>query len=113
MQNAMQNAELRELKSLLETEKVRLEELLGRTAKHLYRREEPYNADFAEQVVEVENNQVVEALDSNAKIELQQIQAALVRIEQEQYGLCRDCGDTIAIERLKLIPYTDLCANCA
>lgn len=109
----MQAEELNEIKTLLLAEQNRLEELLDRTAKHLYRREEPYDADFAEQVVEVENNQVVETLDVNAKSELHQIRAAIGRIEQGQYGICSACGNSISMERLKAIPFTDVCIACA
>lgn len=109
----MQAEELKELKSVLLAEQSRLEELLDRTSKHLYRREEPYNADFAEQAVEVENNQVVEALDVNAKTELHQIRAALGRMDEGQYGTCHECGNSISIQRLKAVPFTSVCVACA
>ncbi|MBT8148664.1 MAG: hypothetical protein KJO24_01955, partial [Gammaproteobacteria bacterium] len=67
-------------RNILEAEKQRLESLVERTAKHLYRRDEPYSADFAEQAVEVENNQVVEQLDEDGKHRLILINKALVKL---------------------------------
>ena len=32
---------------------------------------------------------------------------------EEAHGLCLDCGDMIAYQRLLLMPETDLCVDCA
>lgn len=60
------------------------------------------------------NNEVHIALklrQTDAKI-LQAIEDALQRIEKGTYGLCRDCGGTIADARLNAIPWTRVCINC-
>jgi DnaK suppressor protein len=44
---------------------------------------------------------------------LQQIDAALVRIEEGSYGKCEECGRAIAKARLDAIPYAALCVRCA
>jgi len=46
-------------------------------------------------------------------IELQQISAALGRIDNGDYGYCLMCGEAIAIKRLELNPATPLCITCA
>ena len=97
----------------LQSEKKRLIALLERTGKHLYKRDEPYSADFAEQAVEMENNEVVEALDTENKVTLQEINLALDRIESGEFGNCTDCGAEIAADRLFSIPHTRLCISCA
>jgi RNA polymerase-binding protein DksA len=97
----------------LEQQQQILEARLERTAKHLYRRDEPYSADFAEQVVEVENNEVVEQLDGEAKIELASIQQALMRIKNGRYGTCQQCSKPINNERLEAIPHVTHCIDCA
>lgn len=43
---------------------------------------------------------------------LRQIDDALDRIDTGDFGVCGDCGEKIAEERLKAVPYTDLCVNC-
>lgn len=108
------NPELIErFKQQLNAEQSRLESLLGRTSKHLYRREEPYSADFAEQAVEVQNNEVVEQIDRDAQAELLLISKALMRIEQGEFGLCTNCGNEINNARLEAIPQTAYCIKCA
>jgi RNA polymerase-binding protein DksA len=44
---------------------------------------------------------------------LQQIDAALVRIENGSYGKCEECGRGIAKARLDAVPYAALCVHCA
>jgi len=44
---------------------------------------------------------------------LDEINAALDRIEDGSYGRCTACGAVIAEERLNAIPYTPVCVRCA
>ncbi len=109
----MKQEKIEQFSEQLLEQQQRLADLLERTKKHLYRREEPYSADFAEQAVEVENNEVVERLDEDAKIDLANISKALERIEQGSYGICTQCNDSIREERLEAIPQANLCIDCA
>jgi RNA polymerase-binding transcription factor DksA len=42
-----------------------------------------------------------------------EVHEALERIARSTFGLCEDCGQTIARKRLDLVPYARLCAGCA
>ena len=44
---------------------------------------------------------------------LDQIEAALERIEEGHYGRCEECGRKIAQARLEAMPYVALCVRCA
>lgn len=44
--------------------------------------------------------------------ELNQINAALSRIEHTEYGLCIDCGEAIAEKRLEHSPFSARCIVC-
>jgi DnaK suppressor protein len=44
---------------------------------------------------------------------LEQIDAALKRIEEGTYGQCQECGREIPKTRLDAIPYASLCVKCA
>ncbi|MCY4662523.1 MAG: TraR/DksA family transcriptional regulator [Acidobacteria bacterium] len=60
------------------------------------------------------NNEVhiqLKLKQTDAKI-LQAIEAALRRMEQGTYGVCRDCGESIAPARLNAIPWTRVCIDC-
>ena len=44
---------------------------------------------------------------------LDEINAALARMDDGTFGRCTDCGAAIAEQRLNAIPYSALCATCA
>lgn len=69
--------------------------------------------DSGEQAIERENDDVLEALGGIARSELEKINSALERIEQNEYGSCTVCKKTISAERLEAIPFADRCINCA
>jgi DnaK suppressor protein len=52
-------------------------------------------------------------LGENQRREVQQIDAALSRIEAGEYGVCRDCEADIDPRRLAALPYALLCTECA
>ncbi|MBC8383665.1 MAG: TraR/DksA C4-type zinc finger protein [Candidatus Cloacimonetes bacterium] len=43
---------------------------------------------------------------------LKNIDNALKRIHDKTYGICNYCGDEILSQRLKAIPYAELCIDC-
>ena len=48
-----------------------------------------------------------------AILRTQQLYAALVRIEDEEYGYCLNCDEEIYTLRLEANPVTTLCITCA
>ena len=47
-----------------------------------------------------------------AKKRLNRLKYALLRVDTEEYGVCKECEEDIAIERLKLIPESQYCVSC-
>ncbi len=73
----------------------------------------PLDKDDEEAAIDLEDDEVLEDLGNAHKLEVRQIEAALKRIEDGEYGYCVDCGDKISEERLDLLPQTPFCAKCA
>ena len=73
----------------------------------------PLDSDSGERAVEMENDEVLDALDEASAKELRAINVALERIESGTYHNCSECGEGISDERLSAIPYTQYCINCA
>jgi len=49
----------------------------------------------------------------NMQIErLRKVEDALDRLEEGTYGICEDCGASINLERLKVLPFTTSCVRC-
>ena len=65
-------------------------------------------ADVASEAVDAD----VQVLHTERSI-LDDIDAALQRINEGTFGKCTACGAAISEERLKAIPYTPLCVRCA
>ena len=42
---------------------------------------------------------------------IQHLQAALIRIENKTYGVCRETGRLISKERLRAVPHATLCID--
>jgi DnaK suppressor protein len=74
---------------------------------------DPLSADFAEQVTQRENDDVLGAISHSARAELQQVEAALRRLALGRYTTCSVCLGDIEPERLAAVPYTDRCRACA
>ena len=93
-----------------------LEELNDRLAKitdDVRHSDEPIEKDFSEQVTQNEDNEVKDFLGNAARKEINMIKQAITRIDKGEYGVCQVCGEAINIERLKVIPYSNMCVKCA
>lgn len=99
-----------EFRKTLDTERQRLELLLKRI---LANRTQPLEHDSAERAVQLQNQEVVDALGNDARLDLQNIKAALARIDARQYGTCDNCGNEIQRARLRAYPLATRCIDCA
>ncbi|MDE0054410.1 MAG: TraR/DksA family transcriptional regulator [Gammaproteobacteria bacterium] len=97
----------------LEARRVELRDRVARVATHTQHREEPLPPDFAEQAVELENQGVLVAIDSELNAELRSIEVALRRIDADEYLYCESCGEEIGEPRLNALPSVALCIECA
>lgn len=71
------------------------------------------NADWSEQASERENDEVLYSLGTTSEHEINMINHALIRIENNEYFVCEECGADIPISRLELIPFSATCVHCA
>ena len=85
----------------------------SRASADLRHESDPLSADFAEQVTQRENDDVLGAISHSAQAELRQLEAALRRLAEGRYTTCSVCGESIEEERLAAVPYTNRCRACA
>jgi RNA polymerase-binding transcription factor DksA len=91
----------------------RLADLNGRLAAIEEELDSHNDRDWSELAVERESDEVLEASGLSGQQEIRMIEAALARIDDEEYGLCAKCGARITEERLDALPYTPFCRKCA
>ena len=86
---------------------------LNKIEKDIHHNGSPVSADFAEQATETENDEVLAALEDETNETIANIKNSLKRMEEGSYGVCAVCGIEIPEERIKALPYTDKCFDCA
>ncbi len=69
-------------------------------------------ADFAEQAVERENDEVLASLEKAMRAEMTQIEHTLARVDSGEYGFCDVCRKAITPQRLEALPYATRCVDC-
>jgi RNA polymerase-binding protein DksA len=74
---------------------------------------ENQDVEFEERAREETDAQILDRLDNRGKQEIEEIDAALLRVSDGSYGSCLACGEPIALERLRALPATELCVECA
>jgi len=82
-------------------------------SKDLHHEEAEIEKDFAEQATQLENDEVLNSLNDEAKITVMQIDKTLLRIKDGTFGLCTECGTEINEHRLDAVPYAEFCIECA
>jgi DnaK suppressor protein len=108
----MKENTLKKLKSLLLN---RRREILEQVA-HLDFEREELEIHFIESVESAQKEnlaQLIHKLDERGKEEIAEIELALTKMSAGRYGKCELCGKSIPIKRLKVLPSTRLCLNCA
>ncbi len=91
----------------------RLEALTGRVRQIEGDLSQPLAADFEEQATDLEGHETLEAMETAAIREIEQIKQALARIADGSYGTCSKCGGEIAPKRLEALPTATECIACA
>jgi DnaK suppressor protein len=69
--------------------------------------------DLADTATETYDRELDHTLEENSEHVLEEIKAALKRIEEGTYGTCTNCGNQIAAARLEALPWATLCIDCA
>ncbi len=60
----------------------------------------------------IQQQQMAQAERRRLRVRLQQIDRALVAMEDDDYGWCTRCGEAIGFRRLKIRPESALCVAC-
>lgn len=61
----------------------------------------------------INNKSVMEAALREAQSKLKRLQGALGRLDDPEFGICSKCKQPIPFNRMKALPETQSCMNCA
>ncbi|MFC1687978.1 TraR/DksA family transcriptional regulator [Patescibacteria group bacterium] len=65
-----------------------------------------------ENAAEVTTYQDKLSLETNLRNSLEDVNAALEKIDAGTYGVCSSCGNEIQMKRLEIVPSATLCIEC-
>lgn len=68
--------------------------------------------DEADQAAQSLEKEMLFELSDNERNTLDNIEAALRKMEKNTYGLCENCRNPIGLKRLKALPYARYCITC-
>jgi DnaK suppressor protein len=105
--------ELNAIKEKLLSEAESLAQRVQTIEAHLRGTDRDAPTDWRDRAQFLENDEVLEALDTYDRAQLEQIRAALRRIDAGAYTECSSCGEDIGLARLNALPITTLCVHCA
>jgi len=109
----MTKEERKQLEDLLRQEIVKTSEKIE-TLVELCKPIAPENAIGRVSRMDAINNKAIsEAGLRQAEDKMQQLKLALSRINEENFGNCRRCGQAIQPRRLVLMPQSPFCVSCA
>lgn len=99
-------------KDLLDRRNILLKSVVGAEADLLTIAEER-ETELVEQAQEERLAQLLARLDERGRREIDEIEAAITRIDDGDFGLCEDCDGDIPVQRLRALPFARLCVECA
>lgn len=101
---------LQAIEAKLRKQLAQLEERLAHVKKDMSK---GHSADWAEQAVERENDEVLGGIGQETQSAIADIHAALTKIGAGTYGVCSKCGKAINPDRLEVLPAAAFCMPCA
>lgn len=108
----MRKRELEQFRKLLMEQRSRLLENADRTLREemvVDKADLPDEMDLASADY---NQGLVFRLRDRERYLLDKVDKALLKIDEEEFGVCEECGEPIGLQRLKARPVTPLCIRC-
>jgi len=68
--------------------------------------------DVGDDAANTSTRQLLLGLGELERRQLKQIDDALERLDDDEFGVCEECGDEIGAARLRALPHTALCVEC-
>lgn len=95
------------------TLKAEYEQRIHKLSDHLQHPQDELGQHWDDQAVKTTENDMRKHLLVEAEQGLMLVNAALRRIEEGEYGICRECGEPISENRLTAVPYASECIDHA
>ncbi|VEG12488.1 TraR/DksA family transcriptional regulator [Moraxella cuniculi] len=101
--------QLHQYEQALQTLKQEYQARIDKISDHISHPQDQLQRHWDDQAVAASRDEMRKALLIEAEQGLAQVNAALRRIELDEYGICVECAEKIDDNRLKAVPYTAYC----
>jgi len=108
----MRNSELDFFVDMLESRKTQIQKNIMGVEKELKELNSLELNDEADHASVSNDNLREVAIGQQQELELIEIQVALGKIKDKQFGICEMCEEDISIQRLKVKPHAKYCIDC-
>jgi DnaK suppressor protein len=108
----MTKKDIQNIKRRLLVERERVEESLYRNTQHVLGEIDNSTRDAGDLAAASHDRGVLYRLQDCESKRLTLINAVLSRIDQDEYGICEQCGREIGKTRLEAIPWATSCSTC-
>ena len=108
----MQASELNYFKEILESRKEQILKNISSVNSELNQLSNLELNDEGDHAAVNNNSMVESAIVQQQQQELQEIEKALAKIANGEYGICEMCEDEIGFQRLKVKPHAIYCIDC-
>jgi len=68
--------------------------------------------DIADKAADAYTKEFLFSLSNSERKLLEQVDEALLRIQDRCYGVCASCEDALNLKRLQAVPWATLCLKC-
>jgi DnaK suppressor protein len=109
MNDMSKKLDLKKIRRALEAERDSLLETLKPDEAEDGRSRNPGRGELATEYANMDRNIALRGVEERT---LEQVEAALARLEDGTYGICSDCGKSINPERMEALPHATLCIEC-
>ncbi|MFN7949519.1 MAG: TraR/DksA family transcriptional regulator [Blastocatellia bacterium] len=108
----MDKKRLKFYRDRLVDERAALLGVVGRNEDHGREADQEATQDPADKASNSYTKELLFSQSTNDRLILTQIEEALERMDDEEYGVCQNCGKEIGPKRLEAIPWARYCIEC-
>jgi len=108
----MRNSELQFFVDMLETRKEQIQKNIAGVEKELQELNGLELNDEGDHASVSNDNLREVAIGQQQELELIEIEVALGKIKDKQFGICEMCEEEISLQRLKVKPHAKYCIDC-
>ena len=108
----MKNNKLKHFQSLLENIRTEIVGDVEKAHRNIKSNEVEQMADISDDAASSYGRKLQGDLEEHEWVKLKQVEAALKKVGDGEYGICEQCGQEILKNRLEIMPYTEFCIQC-